>query len=294
MLDSCAEACQANNVSFSDVLQEKSIEGHSSLYWAIVKRPNISDKSDGGRRSEDGRTQPDLVSALLSFAEPLTDDTISEIRRACLDTSDQALFQRLRQSPAFAPLSGSDKMLLGVTVPPDEVEVEDVAGDEGAFVVRMNLVMFQKRMRVTKKIEIEFLARGRIWKFSFFISDRAVYGGQWHDKGVWLVALSLLEHSPPTWLDSRLIIEDARSSETTAKLKPTVSIRLKTGPQQLTPSKGANPGTTVFGSIVASLDDSLMGNSLQYDGSSYISPDGSLKARIEAKLGKPDAECIIC
>jgi hypothetical protein len=66
--------------------------------------------------------------------------------------------------------------------------------------------------------------------------------------------------------------------------------------------------------IVVSLDDSMMGSGLQYayvflilichaavniitiydSGSSYVLPNGTLRARLEARLAKPEPECIIC
>ncbi|KAG5636699.1 hypothetical protein H0H81_007128 [Sphagnurus paluster] len=152
ILESCAEACTGYDTSLSALLQEKSIEGHTPMYWAIVKRP-----PDG---EEDETAVPDLLTALISFASPLTAKTISDIRHACLLTSDQALFQRLRMSPEFSPLSGTDEMLLGATIPPDEISVENVPGDEGAFTVDFEIVHFQKRMLVSKRIELDFIARG--------------------------------------------------------------------------------------------------------------------------------------
>ncbi|TCD61627.1 hypothetical protein EIP91_008151 [Steccherinum ochraceum] len=295
ILESCSDACRAQNVPFNTVLQEKSIEGHSPIYWAIVKRPPV----------EQAQVGPDVLSSLLSMAAPLTDATISEIRLACLDTSDQALFQHLRRSPAFAPLSGTDQILLGATVPPDDIEVQDIAGDEGAFAVRFRIVAFQKRMRVTKHIHLEFIARSRIWRLSFMIVENPsgmMLGTKHYTTGKWLVALTLLEHSPPTWIDSRVLIEDPlsgalrsdspanpiHSSSRSAKPKPTIELRVRSQVMQLQ-SHGHHS------LIGASLDDSLMGNSLQYEGSSYIHPDGSLSGRLEAKLIKNDSpECVIC
>ena len=150
ILKNCAEACVTHDLSFSAVLQEKSVEGHTPIYWAIVKRP-----------AEPVRpTDPDLVTVLLSLAAPLSEATLSEIRLACLQTSDQVLFQRLRRVPAFSPLSGADEILLGASIPPDEIEVEDIPGDQGAFKVQFRILLFQKRMRVTKSINLEFIARG--------------------------------------------------------------------------------------------------------------------------------------
>ncbi|KAI0785746.1 hypothetical protein C8Q75DRAFT_722319 [Abortiporus biennis] len=301
LLESCEDACRTHNIAFSAVLQEKSIEGYSPIYWSIIKRASEPHNDD----------DPDLVSTLLALAEPLSDATISEIRLACLDTSDQTLFQRLRRSPAFAPLSGPDQMLLGMAVAPDDVEVTDVDGDEGAFVAHFRITQFQKRMRVTKHIDLQFIARGRIWEFKFLVLEKNdTIGGRLCQSGSWLINLSLLEHSPPTWIDSRLIIEDSRggytspvtenhspttptspSAETPSKLRPTISLRLKSGAEQLAPPQSTYQSRR---EIVASLDDSLMGKSLQYENTSYISSDGSLYARLEAKLMKPGAECIIC
>jgi len=151
ILDSCSEACDAYDISFSSILQEKSIENHTPIHWAIVKRPSEPPNPD----------EHDLVTALLSRSAPLKPSTIADIRLACLLTSDQALFQRLRLSPVFSPVSGTDEMLLGESILPDTIEVEEVEGDEGAFVANFEILAFQKRMRVSNKISLEFIARGK-------------------------------------------------------------------------------------------------------------------------------------
>ena len=151
ILDSCSEACDAYDISFSSILQEKSIENHTPIHWAIVKRPSEPPNPD----------DHDLVTALLSRSAPLKPSTIADIRLACLLTSDQALFQRLRLSPVFSPVSGTDEMLLGESILPDTIEVEEVEGDEGAFVANFEILAFQKRMRVSNKISLEFIARGK-------------------------------------------------------------------------------------------------------------------------------------
>ncbi|KAJ2932521.1 hypothetical protein H1R20_g4566, partial [Candolleomyces eurysporus] len=152
ILQSCAAACEAHSLSLSTILQEKSIENHTPLYWAIVKRrPDEELKEDS--------QIPDLLIALLSHATPLNRKTIMDIRHACLITSDQRLFQRLRMSPEFATVSGSDQMLLGVTLPHDEIEVEELPAEEGDFVVHFVIPHFQKRMMVTQEIVLEFIAR---------------------------------------------------------------------------------------------------------------------------------------
>ena len=154
ILQSCAEACAAHNLCLASILQEKSIEEHTPLYWAIVKR--VPDEA-----TDEDTQIPDLLTALLSHSTPLTPETISDVRVACLVTSDQALFQRLRMSPEFSKISGRDEMLLGATLPMDDIVVEDMAGDEGAFAVNFEIVQFQKRMMVSKEIVLEFIARSQ-------------------------------------------------------------------------------------------------------------------------------------
>ena len=85
---------------------------------------------------------------------------ISNQRRdnsSCLATSDQNLFKRLRQSPGFARMSTVDQMLLGVKIPLDEIEVEEISSDEDAFAANFLIPQFHKRMAISK---LEFIARG--------------------------------------------------------------------------------------------------------------------------------------
>lgn len=152
ILQSCAEVCPAYDLSLPTILQERSVEDRTPLYWAVIKRQ--PDES-----MEDDAQIPDLLTTLLSFSAPLTPQTISEIRLACLITSDQQLFQRLRLSPEFCPLSGTDQMILGGAIPPDEITVQDTVGDEGAFAVNMAILQFQKRMQVSREVIVEFIAR---------------------------------------------------------------------------------------------------------------------------------------
>ena len=60
----------------------------------------------------------------------------------------------------FSPMSGTDEMLLGGSISPDEIEVEDVDNNGGAFVARFKILKFQNRMRISKGVNLEFIARG--------------------------------------------------------------------------------------------------------------------------------------
>ncbi|KAJ6619851.1 hypothetical protein B0H10DRAFT_1946423 [Mycena sp. CBHHK59/15] len=303
ILKSCADACTANGLSISAVLQENSVEGHTPLYWAIVKRP--AEPAEG-----EDTSSPDLLTMLLSLSTPLTPATTSDVRLACLLTSDQALFQRLRNSPEFAPLSATDEILLDATIPPDDITVENVggeAGQEGAFIVDFTVVRFQKRMLVSKAVVLEFIARGRMWRLSFNVATPERRRPYLPPPGTWYAALTLLEHSPPTWVDSRLLVPAPPESapEIPAgfasglfgagrpRPRPTLSVRIKATEQLHTPRRGPHRRSEVIVLLDGAEGEGGMGG-LQYAGCPYIGADETLRGRLEARLAKPEAECIIC
>lgn len=155
ILDSCAEGCAAVGISLSSVLQDKSIEGRTPLYWATVKLAGPSaDSATSGERA--------LVSALAAHSMPLRPGTISEIRLACVAASDNALYQEFRGLQGFGVMSGADRMILGeeYEAPADRVVVEDVAEDMTAFVASVSFPLFQRRMRAGGKVGCAFIARG--------------------------------------------------------------------------------------------------------------------------------------
>ncbi|KAG6829359.1 hypothetical protein H0H87_011694 [Tephrocybe sp. NHM501043] len=328
ILESCADACAGYDLSLSSLLQEPSIEGHTPLYWAILKRPPDAEGS-----------VPDLLTSLISYSTPLLPSTIADVRHACLLTSDQALFQRLRVTPEFAPMSGTDEMLLGARIPMDEVVVRNAPGDEGAFSVDIEVVHFQKRMLVSKKIEVEFIARARMWRLEFSIASPSTTSSSRSPRGPrtgsWCLSLSILEHSPPTYVDSRLLIPEPvlpsssypqpassppdphphpqslmdrlRTVPPPPTPKSPISIRLSSPSQLVAPApsptrrerriQGRGRDKDAVEKIEVALEDSAMGASLQYAGTRYIAPDGVLRARLEARLGRrgeAEGECVVC
>ena len=153
LLESCADACFSNNLSFSEILQEPSIEGHPAIYWAIVKRPSPDDF--------------ELITSLMSYSAPLTAETMTQVRLACLHVGDQALFQCLWRSPEYGALSGTDRMLLGVSSPPDTIDVEELPGQDGPFRAKFTIVQLEKRMKVSGEVMFEFIARGTSSSYKF-------------------------------------------------------------------------------------------------------------------------------
>lgn len=155
ILDSCAEACADQGIVFSSLLQERSFEGRTPLYWAIVKLagPN-SDTASSGERA--------LVLSLLAHCAPLLPNTRSEITLACVAASDNALYQTFRAMPEFGTVAGADRMLLGLDVSPplDRAVVEEVLDEPLLFVVNFQFSHFQRRMRAGGKVGCSFIARG--------------------------------------------------------------------------------------------------------------------------------------
>ncbi|KZT01475.1 uncharacterized protein LAESUDRAFT_663965 [Laetiporus sulphureus 93-53] len=291
ILKGCFEACRSYNLSLSSLLQEQSAEGHTPLYWAVLRSAPRSSSSD-------------LLSALMNAAAPLSSATMSEIRLACLLNSDQALFQRIRRMPAFYPLSGPERMLLGAVPPSDEIEVDELPGDEGRFAVYFRIPMFQKRLKVLKHVDLQFIARGRIWSLKFMVAgteNARVRPAA--TAGTWVITLSMLEHGKATWIDSRLIFDDLYEpvgSPASRRPRPLMGrrmgsqgsqtnwIRLKTGSSsQLIPDMQSS-----------FLGVSLMGCPLLDSMQSHRSPcydnNGCLLARLEARLSRPEADCVIC
>ncbi|KAF8809749.1 hypothetical protein BYT27DRAFT_7187618 [Phlegmacium glaucopus] len=315
ILQSCADACTSHSVSFSAILQEKFIENHTPLYWAIVKRangPSEDDYEEGGG----SEMKSDIIAALLSHISPLNPDTILDLRMACMATSDQAMFQRLRMSPRFSSISGSDQVLLGGgSLPPDDVTVEIGPGDEGAFTVNCVVSQFHKRMMVSKEIILDFIARNRLWRLGLLIIPDDVWYGP--PPGSWCVSLSLLEPSPPTWFNSRLYLREPGAGiessgpesqpqpidllSSTPTLDHTHTFSSQIPPPPPPPPHLKNSAALIMSSkqlmeaprngvpatkIVVSMDDSQAFASLQYSGSSFLAADETLTIRLEAKLTK--------
>jgi hypothetical protein len=174
VLGSCAEACNAQGLEFSTILQDPFIEGYSPIYWAILKRPpasatSVTVKADHGVKPPP--QDPDaLVLAILDACVPLNVQSIADARLACMTVSDNALFVRLgRRYEGFLQRLGTDVVLLGSTDVADTVSVKEQPNSGGAFTVRFALTQFQLRMRVSQSAKIEFIASGTSFCPYFFL-----------------------------------------------------------------------------------------------------------------------------
>lgn len=146
------------------------MEGHCPIYWAIAKRtprtPNGSSEAERPAEDESSGESVELLDILLSM--PLNPTTRLEAYSACLLTSDNALFQRLRSTPdeQTTPNGGAntfisaDELLLG-EAPGDEIQVFDGDADYGEFRIVWDIAHFQRRMRAIGGVSIQVVARGR-------------------------------------------------------------------------------------------------------------------------------------
>ncbi|KAI0264135.1 hypothetical protein BC834DRAFT_994697, partial [Gloeopeniophorella convolvens] len=269
ILQGCADTCAAQELDFAALLHEPLIEGRPPVYWAVLKRAVVP-KRDGV-----APVDPDaVVLALLDAARPLRADGVAEARRACMTVSDNALFQRLRRRYAeFAPLSNVDTMLLDGSDAEDSVEVEEVRGDAGAFAARIKVAQFQLRMRVSKRVRIEFVARERLWGLTFSADNPDATGVN----RAWMITLDLGKHSPPTWVDAQLVVTNPSSAATGSREKRPTSIPLKcqNGELQHESSDGMDDirGRQLQHTIAIELDNSIMGVHLQNE---YVWPMHSM------------------
>ncbi|KAL0057277.1 hypothetical protein AAF712_016087, partial [Marasmius tenuissimus] len=135
---------------------------------------------------------------------------------------------RLRLSPEFASLSGTDQMILSGKKVPDEVEVLEASSEQADESVERGW--------------------GGLHCGRSNVATRALYTErkvETRPTPVWgmVCSLTFLENSPPMWINSQLLVPDARlpitplgkssfmdvalrSSDGKTKLKPTISVRL--------------------------------------------------------------------
>lgn len=169
----CAQGCATHGVSFSNILQEASLAGHSPLHWAVLN----------------GRA-PELVILLLRHAAPLRAAVTADLRRACLVMNASSLFNSICRE--LLPLA--DRMLLG-SGPPDAATV--VRRDDGMDVV-LNMPRFYQRMLLGRTVTVDFIVHGRIWRVSFWVAERAdkwclgLLDTKRYSKGQWVVKFECL------------------------------------------------------------------------------------------------------
>ena len=151
LIRTCAEMCQAEGVSFGEVLQDLVFEGHGTLYSFLDKL----------QRSD----HYGLLSAILNNSGPLSSKAVDDID-GCAPRYGQAVFSHFWRHPAYHGLSGTDKLSLGGTSPADYVGVSisfvpndvDQTLVSNGFFVRFDIIQFHKRMSTSGGIVLKFMA----------------------------------------------------------------------------------------------------------------------------------------
>ncbi|KAG1789615.1 uncharacterized protein HD556DRAFT_1205476, partial [Suillus plorans] len=136
-------AADLTTKGFSKLLQTPNIEDHTALYWAIVNN------------------QREVVAALAAFISECSPACSSELRLACMATSDHASFTQLK----LADIDAKGEVLRrSLGCPPDEIEVHEVKmSNSRQFVVSFRIRKFQRRLRIMHKLNYEFVADG-VWR----------------------------------------------------------------------------------------------------------------------------------
>ncbi|KAG0700079.1 hypothetical protein DFH29DRAFT_933961 [Suillus ampliporus] len=247
-VDTCVAALSA--VEFSDLLQTPNIEGHTALYWAIVNN----------RR--------EAYSVFALFISKISSVCSSDLRRACMVTSDHALFMQLDLGNAN---SKDEPFRRSLGCPADVIQVDEADGRP--IVASFHLRMFQKRLRIARELRTEFVAGGRIWWLRFYLGP----------EGKWNVGFGLSQHSFPTQLHVLLLIESHGGKPVCAtpsnlRLRydhPGLLVPEVKGPQEYTNT--AFDKNSVDGHWI--LSDWLMDES-----SIYVDCHGTLHAKLEITL----------
>ncbi|KAG2123241.1 hypothetical protein DEU56DRAFT_925145 [Suillus clintonianus] len=180
IVNSCADALPA--AEFSDLLQQPNIEDHTALYWAIINN----------RR--------DVLWAFDKFISQYSPVAFADLRIACMAVSDHDLFMQMDLGDDVNPKDKSLRRMLGcprdeinvfhhglseLDSPPDYLKGDEL--DENHFIASFSFKMFQKRLRITRNLAVEFVARGRIWVLRFYMGS----------EGKWCIEYGLSENSSP-------------------------------------------------------------------------------------------------
>ncbi|KAG1877895.1 hypothetical protein DFJ58DRAFT_753148 [Suillus subalutaceus] len=243
IIDACATSLPA--AEFTALLQESNITGHTPLYWAVVNN------------------RPEALSAFLKFIATYTYNSLDDLRLACMATSNHAWFTSLKltTTPRYRKGLGLNRSL---GYPRDKIQVYHEGNLQNQFTSKIQIMMFQKRMRVTQEIYVELIAQGRIWCLLFYMGVDTK----------WRVSFGLAKDSLPARPKALLKIE--------AQNEQSQDLQINFEPKEdylLAPEGYTNSSIHTCESLSASLDDVLM-----FNDAIYTDSDGALHANLEVTL----------
>ncbi|EJU00887.1 hypothetical protein DACRYDRAFT_108242 [Dacryopinax primogenitus] len=269
VLHSCQAACRAHALPFEQLIQED-VEGHTPLYWSILAVCHLPSAQGTPRPSYDNGVGNDILELLLSV--PLEDRTIADARSALMLNNANSLFQALRTYPTFEKTSYAETVigLRGPTTPTlpsgstpgrvSIVQVEEISDTGvGTFRVGWEIPMWCKRVKVARKVTVQWIARGRGWQCSASIKE-----------GHWVIGIKLLKNSASTPITGVLRLGPLDAKE---------KVELKYQRRKM---------ETKDHTYDIRLDSVLGGATLEYEDSPYLTPEGTLYVQGEFVLEKKD------
>ncbi|KAG1901028.1 uncharacterized protein F5891DRAFT_1188144 [Suillus fuscotomentosus] len=161
IIKSCAAALPT--AEFSNLLQKRNIESHTALYWAIVNHWR------------------EVLLEFVKFIPKFSRACSADLRLVCVTASDHDSFMLLNLGDNFDSKDKSLRRMLGC--PRDDIQVyewDTADRSKNHFYVHIVCRMFQKRLRIARKVEVEFVAQGRIWVLHFDMTRKEYWSFEYH------------------------------------------------------------------------------------------------------------------
>ncbi|KAG1807579.1 hypothetical protein EV424DRAFT_1647018 [Suillus variegatus] len=212
----------------------------------------------------------EVFSAFIGFISKISSECSSDLRLACMQTSDHALFLKLNLQNTTAE-DESLRRFLGC--PPDEIEVHHGGElDDHQFVASFRIRMFQKRLRTTRELNYDFVARGHIWWFRFYMGK----------KGRWVAGFGLSSPSLPASPRPSLLLETGNGEPGRETPPKRVYKEVATEFRETLVSKGYIGD--VDGEHLVNIHWWLDDHWVTYDNSTDVDCDNTLHAKLEITL----------
>ncbi|KAG1880982.1 hypothetical protein F4604DRAFT_1651406 [Suillus subluteus] len=284
-INSCAAAL--SSAEFSDLLQEDNILGHNAMYWAIVN--NLRE----------------VLWAFVKYISHYSSSCFYDVRLACMTVNDHALFMQLdfgddtfhkrwERDKVDAPLLEDESFRRFLGCPPDDIQVHEGDGlGEHQFVACFRFRMFQKRLRITPTLSVQFIAAGRSWVLWFNLAL----------DGIWRVAYRLAEDSFPADAAAVFLIEAHRGPPGCATGPAPLIIRmnqsptctlLPPGPHKYSTTKPGTDSelrpqhyTDIQPGAKVGVVCGLLGEWLMDNNTIYVDSDGTLHAQLKITVKSP-------
>jgi len=135
-----------------------------------------------------------------------------------------------------------------------------------------------KRVKLAKKVSVQWIARGRAWKLSFGISA----GQSGLPSGTWYASLTLLKDSLATPIDGILLLGPVVANKEAELPNPEAGRVILRFQKRKLEAHAGHDINIKLGSVPG-------GATLEYEDSPYLSADGSLMVHGEFVLEKNDS-----